>query len=134
MSIYESICGLNANKTYQFDKTIRIGSEGGSEGGRSVRYTVGDFDFLPSAMPVDERRCKTDSNYSKAMAYIADVSSLDISRKAFNKDKKYRDALNLLVAGTKAKSLEDRIKKNFRSETSSSEEVQVRGARISAIH
>jgi len=90
-SIYESILGI-AEEDFQFTETIRIGGE------TKVlkRYSVGDFDFLPEQLDVDEDRCKKDEQYREAMDYLWQECSV-ISRTLFNDDKKYRNAINLLA-------------------------------------
>jgi len=122
-SVYGSIVGLD--ETFQFDKAIRVG---GTNMTTPRRYTVGDFDFIPTEMEVDEERCESDARYCRAIDYIAEVSS-GISREAFNKNKKYRNAVNLLAQGSAdfAKKLEDSSSSSISLPRSG---VQVRGARI----
>jgi len=94
-SVYGSIVGLD-DETFQFDKTIRIGATNMTT---PRRYTVGDFDFLPTELEVDEDRYESDTGYCRAIEYMSEVSSV-ISRSAFNTNKEYRNAVNMLAEGS----------------------------------
>jgi len=105
-SIYNSICGLEKNSVVYFDESTPEPTESrldGEEWSTSCtssvmqRYTVGDFDVLPPTLAVDEDRCDADDQYRQAMNYISLVTPNAMSKRFFNKDRRYRDAINLLV-------------------------------------
>jgi len=71
------------------------------QGGR--RYTVGDYDRLPSFMVVDEDRCEWDPTYRDAMHFLELVGEDNFCEEVFDGDKKYRDAMNLLAGRSAAR-------------------------------
>jgi len=78
--------------------TIDLG-EGESSYDCINRLTVGDFHLIPkSGVAVDEERCVIDGQYRRAMQYIEEAGAIPyIEKTVFNADKKYRDAVNLLI-------------------------------------
>jgi len=61
------------------------------------RLTVGDFDLISDSacLEVDETRCVVDGQYRRAMKFLERFGALRGS--VFDANKKYRDAINLLI-------------------------------------
>jgi len=61
------------------------------------RLTVGDFAVIPEGrLDVDEERCLVDAQYRRAIQYLEEIGT-GIAEEVFNKDKQYRDAINMLI-------------------------------------
>jgi len=63
------------------------------------RLTIGDFDRIPSYLPVDKERCYNDQQYAGAIRFLALIAE-QFAEGPFNLDKRYRDAVNLLAGRT----------------------------------
>jgi len=74
-----------------WDTTVDEGIVGGK------RLTVGDFDLIPNCLDVNEKRCLRDPQYRRAIKFLEETHNFVVSRKTFDTNKKYRDAINLLI-------------------------------------
>lgn len=116
LALHGDVCQTKYESDDAYASAVQIVSGVGSSiSSTNSRYTVGDFDILPTEdLDVDEEKWRCDRKYRNAINYLESVTPGDIRESVFNSDKKYRDAVNFLVTsafGAKVAEVADRLRK-----------------------